>query len=136
MIIKSIGHTGYRCKDMEKSLHFYCDVLGLKRVFDIPKEDGTPWIIYLKVCDRQFIELFYVTDDMLPFALEKLSYQHICLEVYDMQAAVEEIRKTGYPIDREPKQGADGNWQAWVVDPDGNRIELMQISPTSKQANS
>jgi len=134
MIIKSIGHTGYRCKDMEKSLHFYCDVLGLKKVFDIKNSAGEPWIEYLKVCDGQFIELFYTKEDMLPFALEKLSYAHICLEVFDIHEAVEAIRKTGYPIDIEPKKGADNNWQAWVVDPDGNRVELMQIDPESPHA--
>jgi len=121
---------------MEKSLHFYCDVLGLKKVFDIKNSAGEPWIEYLKVCDGQFIELFYTKEDMLPFALEKLSYAHICLEVFDIHEAVEAIRKTGYPIDVEPKKGADNNWQAWVVDPDGNRVELMQIDPESPHAKS
>ena len=30
--------------------------------------------------------------------------------------------------------GADGNWQAWIEDPDGHRIELMQMMPDSLQA--
>jgi lactoylglutathione lyase len=37
-------------------------------------------------------------------------------------------------IDVEPKTGADNNTQAWIHDPDGNKIELMQISPDSPQA--
>ena len=31
--------------------------------------------------------------------------------------------------------GADGNWQAWIEDPDGHRIELMQMMPEGLQAN-
>ena len=36
--------------------------------------------------------------------------------------------RKGAPIDVEPKQGGDKNWQAWTHDPDGNKIELMKIS--------
>jgi lactoylglutathione lyase len=39
----------------------------------------------------------------------------------------------GSTIDREPKQGLDGNWQAWISDPDGNAIELMQLEEDSPQ---
>ena len=133
MIIKSIGHSAYRCADMAKSLHFYCDVLGLQKAFDL-KRDGNPWIEYLKVCDGQFIELFHIDSSTAPFSKENLSYSHLCLEVFDIRAACETIRKAGYPIASEPKQGSDQNWQAWVVDPDDNRVELMQISPESPQA--
>jgi hypothetical protein len=36
-------------------------------------------------------------------------------------------------LDRETVIGLDGNWQAWVKDPDGNEIELMQLSEDSPQ---
>ena len=54
--------------------------------------------------------------------------------VDDIFAAVEQVRAAGYPIDIEPNQGADFNWQAWVTDPNGIRIELMKIEPQSPQA--
>ena len=133
MHIKSIGHSAYYCKDMEKALNFYCNVLGLKKAFDFER-DGKPWIEYLKVCDGQFIELFYIKDDAPPLVTTGTSYSHLCLEVFDIYAACDAIRKTGYPIDSEPKKGADNNLQAWVTDPDGNRVELMQIVPDSMQA--
>lgn len=58
-MIKGIAHAAYTVTNMEKSLCFYCDVLGLKKVFELNRPDGKPWIIYLKVSERQFIELFY-----------------------------------------------------------------------------
>ena len=61
-------------------------------------------------------------------------YKRQCLECGDIQETVEALRGKGAPIDVEPKQGGDKNWQAWTHDPDGNKIELMKISPESPQA--
>lgn len=135
MIIKSIAHSAYACKHMEKSLHFYCDVLGLQKAFELNRDDGSPCIIYLKVCEGQFIELFYTDVNTPPFNKDHISYCHLCLEVFDINEACNSIRSAGYQLLHEPIQGGDLNWQAWVVDPDGNPVELMQINPASPQAN-
>jgi lactoylglutathione lyase len=58
----------------------------------------------------------------------------MCLECDDVAKTVEDIRAKGAPIDIEPKEGGDGNTQAWTRDPDGNKIELMYIHPQSRQA--
>jgi lactoylglutathione lyase len=118
---------------MEKSLDFYCNVLGLSRVFDLSHGDK-PWIIYLKVCGGQFIELFYTGPEETVEQANSASYTHLCLEVFDIHEACESIKSKGYPLTSEPVQGIDLNMQAWVADPDGNRIELMQINENSPQA--
>ena len=46
---------------------------------------------------------------------------------------VAEIRKAGIKLTTEKKMGADYNYQAWIEDPDGNRIELMQMMPKAMQ---
>lgn len=132
MSVKAIAHTAYRCADMEKSLHFYCEVLGLPKAFDIEDDKGDPWIIYIKVCDNQFIELFY-TDGNGILISKNSSYAHLCLEVTDIYGFCERIKSKGYHLDSEPRQGKDQNIQAWLTDPDGNRVELMQISEFSPQ---
>jgi catechol 2,3-dioxygenase-like lactoylglutathione lyase family enzyme len=53
--------------------------------------------------------------------------------VEDIRAVCEDLRTEGVTLDREPVVGLDGNWQAWVKDPDGNAIELMQLSEDSPQ---
>jgi lactoylglutathione lyase len=58
---------------------------------------------------------------------------HLCLVAGDLHATVEQLRAAGVVIDREPKMGLDHNWQAWISDPDGNKIELMQLVEDSPQ---
>ncbi|HRR91743.1 MAG TPA: VOC family protein, partial [bacterium] len=67
---------------------------------------------------------------------EAKSYQHLCLLVDDMDKTLEGLASRGLSIQGKPTQGKDGNFQYWLTDPDGNRIELMQIMPDSLQARS
>lgn len=43
------------------------------------------------------------------------------------------MKQNGVPLDVEPQQGKDLNWQCWARDPDGNRIEFMAMHPDSPQ---
>jgi lactoylglutathione lyase len=129
-----IAHLALTAKDMEKSLDFYTRVLGLKKAFELAHpRTGAPWIIYLHLGGRQFIELFYNATKDNPWNDTLQGFNHLCIEVDDIQKTVKHIEDSGYKVDRGPSQGADFNWQAWITDPDGIRIELMQISPESPQ---
>lgn len=129
-----ITHLAITVKDMDKSLDFYCRVLGIKKVFDLPDpKTGSPWIVYLHMGANQFVELFYNGTVDNPWDSSLRGFNHICFEVDDIQRITNQIKQAGYPLDREPQMGADTNWQAWVTDPDGIRIELMQIGPDSPQ---
>ena len=132
-MFKKIGHTAYTVSDMEKSLSFYCDALGFEKKFELHTPEGKPWIIYLQVADGQFIELFYGGSKKNPWDRETVGYSHLCLEVDDIHEIAGRIKSKGLTLDVEPKQGADLNWQCWVRDPDGNRIEMMQMDPNSPQ---
>jgi len=68
------------------------------------------------------------------FAPGNKSYMHLCLEVDDCFAAAKELEARGLDIWAKPKVGTDHNVQCWTRDPDGNLIEIMQISPESPQA--
>ncbi len=134
-MITNIAHNAVTVADMEASLRFYTEGLGFRKAFEIPNPDtGEPGIVYLKICPGQFLELFYGGTEQNPWRHEHIGFNHFCFEVDDIHTAVEKVRQAGYPIDIEPKQGADLNWQAWVTDPNGVRIELMKIDPNSPQA--
>ena len=134
-MITNIAHNAVTVADMEASLRFYTEGLGFRKAFEIPNPDtGEPWIVYLNICPGQFLELFYGGTEQNPWRHEHIGFNHFCFEVDDIHTAVEKVRQAGYPIDIEPKQGADMNWQAWVTDPNGVRIELMKIDPNSPQA--
>jgi lactoylglutathione lyase len=132
-MITGVGHTAYRTKDIDASLEFY-GKLGLTEAFRMHRPDGSLGIIYMLMNGGQFIELFPNGAESVQIGPQTIGYAHLCLEVDDMEKTVAEIEAKGIVLDRPIKQGGDGNYQAWIVDPDGNRIELMQIAPDSRQA--
>lgn len=129
-MITGIGHLAFTVLNMEESLKFYCEVLGFKKAFEITDDNGKPWIQYIKVRNGQFIELFYGH----PNSSADQSYGHLCLEVDDINEIAARVKSFGIKLDVEPNQGKDTNYQCWVRDPDGNRIEFMQMSPGSPQS--
>jgi lactoylglutathione lyase len=131
-MLTGITHLALTVKDMEKAKDFYCRVLGLRKAFELTEPDtGAPWIVYLHLDKNQFVELFYNGTTDNPWNPSLRGFNHICFEVDDIQKTAEQIEKAGYKLDKQPKKGVDNNWQCWVTDPDGVRIELMQISPDS-----
>jgi catechol 2,3-dioxygenase-like lactoylglutathione lyase family enzyme len=132
-MIKGIGHLALTVLDMEKSLHFYCDILGLKRAFELKDSNGNPWIINVKIAEGQYLELMYGGVNRYEYVEENAGLSHICLEVDDIFETAETLRKNGIVLDIEPKKGSDLNYQCWACDPDGHRIEFMQFDPNSPQ---
>jgi lactoylglutathione lyase len=130
-----LGHLAITVKDMEKALDFYCRVLGLKKAFEFANpKDGSPWIVYLYLGEGEYIELFYDGTVDNAWRPELRGFNHIAILVDDCVKKCEEIKAAGYPIDREPnKSDVDKNWQAWLTDPDGIRVELMQLDPECPQ---
>ena len=135
-MITGIVHTAVTVEDMDKSIRFYTKALGFEKAFEIPnQEDGSPWIVYLAIGKGQFMELFYGGTELdAPYRRERVGFNHLCFGVDDIEEAARRIIQAGYVMDAMPKMGSDSNWQAWVTDPNGIRIELMKISEESPQA--
>ncbi len=144
MKIKEIGHVAFRCRDVKASERFYSDILGFKRAFSLTYSDQSPdtqfpkdreWIVYLKVSESMYLELFDRENANKDGAADwdSFGYQHLALIVDDIHQAREHLFKNGAPIDDEPKLGVDNTWQMWSHDPDGNKIEFMQYTDKSYQ---
>ena len=131
-MIKGIAHIAFNVYDMDKAVDFYCNKLGFKEAFEIRNDKDEPWIKYIKIREGQFIELFYNG----PAVNTNSSYSHLCLEVDDINAIADKLRANSIEITSGPNQGKDLNWQCWAADPDGNRIEFMQMNPESLQMKS
>ena len=129
-MITGIAHTCFTVSNLEQSIQFYRDGLGLTPAFDFVDENGRRFGLYLHAGERNFVELFEGT---LGERAEGQSFRHICLEVDDIQATVSALRERGVEVS-DPKLGKDKSWQAWITDPDGNRFELHQYTPQSWQA--
>lgn len=131
MAIVDLGHPAFACNDLDASLDFY-EKLGIRESFRLLHDDGSVMLVYLQIAGDRFIEIF--PGGPAPGeAAEQQSFMHICLAVDDLERTVEDLRAKGVAIDIEPKMGLDFNMQAWIADPDGNKIELMQYSPESPQ---
>lgn len=131
-MIVGMAHACFVVSDLERSLSFYRDQLGLPEAFSFINDAGHRHGVYLHLGGRNFIELFEGTVE--PPATDQ-SYKHICLEVKDIEGTVADLRSKGVEVS-DPKLGTDQSWQAWIVDPDGNRMELHEYTASSWQAPS
>ncbi len=123
-----ILHTMLRVKNLEQSLQFYCDVLGMKllRQKDYPGGEFTlAFIGYGDEVDHTVLELTYNwgQDD---YDLGD-AYGHIAIEADDIYAMCDDIRSKGGQVVREPGPMKHGSTViAFVQDPNGYKIELIQ----------
>ncbi|HEX6708963.1 MAG TPA: VOC family protein [Rubrobacter sp.] len=129
-MITDLGHPAFAAHDVDETIGFY-GLLGIEEAFRLHNDDGSLMLAYLHVSGDRFIEVFPGGPPPEPERTQ--SFMHICLLTEDLHAVVEHLREKGAPIDREPLVGLDGNLQAWTRDPDGNEIELMQLSEESPQ---
>ncbi|QGT78514.1 lactoylglutathione lyase [Guyparkeria halophila] len=120
-------HTMIRVSDLEKSLAFYTDVLGMKllRQQDYPAGEFTlAFVGYGDESETAVLELTYNWGDH-QYDLGD-GYGHIAIEVDDVYEAAEKIREKGGKILREPgPMNAGSTIIAFVADPDGYAIELI-----------
>jgi lactoylglutathione lyase len=130
LLITDVGHAAYRVYDVDTSLAFY-KKLGIDESFRLNHDDGSLMLIYLHVAGDRFLEMF--PNGPEPDPNRTHSFAHLCLLVDDLQGTVDTLRDQGVTIEWEPKLGLDNNLQAWIRDPDGNAIELMQLSEESPQ---
>ena len=123
-------HTMLRVGNLDKSLEFYCDVLGMKllRRKDYPTGEFTlAFVGYGDETDNAVIELTY------NWGVEKYElgtgYGHIALGVDDIYSTCEAIGTRGGKVVRQPGPMKHGSTViAFVEDPDGYKVELIQMS--------
>jgi lactoylglutathione lyase len=109
-------HFGLRVGDLERSLAFYTAV-GYEVVGSVPE---TPF-------GGEFVTIELVHDASGDAVDMGTGLNHFVIQVESMHAAVAELARHG--IDAEDPTSPDDSddfWTSWVVDPDGNRIELVQ----------
>ncbi len=131
-----ILHTMLRVGDMQRSIDFYTRVLGMKllRTTDRPEQKySLAFVGYGSNPEQAEIELTY------NYGVEKYelgtAYGHIALGVPDAYAACDTIRAAGGTITREPGPVMGGSTViAFVTDPDGYKIELIQRTTDAKPA--
>jgi lactoylglutathione lyase len=117
-------HVGIRVADLERSVAFYIG-LGYQVMGTVPDtEIGT--LTMLKLPRDEFVTIELV-HDLGGGEVVVGGINHFVIQVESMRDTVAELAERG--IEVEPPQSPDGSddfWTAWVIDPDGYRIELVQ----------
>ncbi len=131
---KSLGHIALKCRDLNASLAFY-EKLGFPEFLRLNEEDGQPWIIYLRFNDDLYLELFPGAPDEPAPGPNTTGVNHLSLTVDDIEVAEAHLKEVGIPLTqpRKDTRGLDRNRGMWIADPDGNRIEIMEMAPNCIQ---
>jgi lactoylglutathione lyase len=127
-IFQGLGHIALRVRDLDASVAFY-ERIGFPEMLRLLNDKGQPWIVYLRVRDDLFLELFPGGEGTAPTTGTGL--MHLCLTVEDIDRAEADLAAVGVPLKgpRKAEPGLDGNRGMWIEDPDGHQIEIMEMAP-------
>ena len=118
-------HTMVRVSNLEQSLDFYCNKLGLKEVRRMEHQAGRFTLVFVAPVGQEdcAIELTYNWD---PEQYEGgRNFGHVAYEVDDIYALCSKLMKAGVTINRPPRDGR----MAFVRSPDNISVELLQAGP-------
>jgi len=130
-------HTMVRVADIDASLDFYCNKLGLKEVRRYENEAGRYTLIFLAASEDEqsgvsnkapLVELTY-NGDPEDYKGGR-NFGHLAYEVDDIYETCQRLMDKGVTINRPPR---DGN-MAFIRSPDGISIELLQKGPAKPKA--
>jgi len=124
-------HTSIRTSNIDKSINFYTRLMGLKLLsrLEIPQNDAE--IAFLQDPDgkgaRLELTFFRKQKNFVQAEYEERLFDHIAFEIKDMEETLSVMRKSKVTISDEPyKLGPTGPVIAFIEDPDGTLIELIE----------
>lgn len=122
-------HTMVRVSDLDASLHFYCDLLGLEEVRRKESEKGRFTLVFLAAPDDLESSQAHKSPELeLTWNWDPEEYNggrnfgHLAYRVEDIYALCEHLQANGVTINRPPRDGH----MAFVRSPDGISVELLQ----------
>ena len=121
-MITGLAHVCFIVKDLEASIHFYRDQLGLRPGFDFVNGKGER----MASTSTSGRALFSNSSPASPPG-GKPSYQHICIEVDDINATVAQFRTANGVEAPIPPWESDQSWQAWLQGPGGESDRAARV---------
>lgn len=124
--IVGVAHIGLFTDDLAAARNFYGHVLGFDEAFTLDKPSGGLMLVYFKVNDHQYIEVFpeLKTPDQ-----DRLS--HIAFETTNAQHLRDYLAAKDVKVPDKLKPGLDGNISFMIKDPDGHNVEFVEYKPGS-----
>ena len=126
--ITAMDHIVLNISDIDRSLQFYMDVLGLKAERLDEYRKGEAPFPSVRISDDTLIDLFPSKDMPLGESAPK-NLNHYCMvaEALDLNELVDNLREQGVTVLQEPvsRWGAHGRaMSVYILDPDGNQVEI------------
>src|SRR5205814_383934 len=123
-MVKKLLHTRYRVTDLEKTVAFYKDVLGLEEVRRHTSGRGSQLVFLKAAGSEEEIELCKF-DQSGPVVVGP-DLTHLAFEVEDMEKFAREAAAKGYPLSDGPHRTERGDAIAFIDAPEGYEIELIE----------
>jgi lactoylglutathione lyase len=137
-MIRQLAHLNFVTNDLSRIIDFYVSKLGMRVSFTLNNDQGEPFGYYFGCGNTSFLEFFdqAMAARVWGGNVEQLTpgtrYRHFCLEVIGLDEYCKALREKGVDV-TAISMGMDHSRQAWVTDPDGNQIELIEYGPSSLQ---
>ena len=84
-------HVAFRASDLERSIRWYEDAFGARKVFHAKQEGERPELLFLEFAKGQFVELFTNGKNKVQLPSDAIGYQHFCLQVDDLEQALQHL---------------------------------------------
>jgi lactoylglutathione lyase len=122
-------HTMLRVGNLDLSISFYCDILGMQLLRRKDYPDGKFTLAFVGYGDEQNNAVIELTHNWDTTAYELGNgFGHVALGVENIYTACDAIKNLGGKVTREPGPMKHGSTEiAFVEDPDGYKIELIQL---------
>ena len=137
-MIRQLAHLNFVTNDLARIIDFYVNKLGMQVKFTLDNQQRQPFGYYIGCGNTTFLEFFdqKMAAEVWGGNVEELAsgtrYKHFCLEVTALDQYCEMLKNKGVSVS-PISMGMDHSRQAWVNDPDGNAIELMEYGASSLQ---
>ena len=123
VMVKKLLHTRYRVSDLEKTISFYKDVLGLEEVRRQTSGRGSQ-LVFLKAPDSDVEIEICKFDESGPIVVGP-DLTHLAFEVEDLDEFAKKAAAKGYPLSDGPHSTGSGRI-AFIDAPEGYEIELIE----------
>ncbi|MGF1657622.1 MAG: VOC family protein [Verrucomicrobiales bacterium] len=123
-MVKKLLHTRYRVQDLDKTVAFYRDVLGLEEVRRSISGRGSELVFFKAPESEELIEICKF-DESGPVVVGP-DLTHLAFSVDSIEEFAKHSEKLGYPLSDGPHFKDDGGGIAFVDAPEGYEVELIQ----------
>ena len=120
----ALSHVGISVANFDESIKFYTKTMGFREAFAFRQPDGNPALTMLQISRDTFLE---VTPSS---PTQPAGCSHFAVELPDINGTTAQLRQQGFKVN-DPRPGRAGAPLTNVFDPDGIRVEMLQLVPES-----